>query len=161
MSKREILIEQFDACWNDDSWFVSLKTVLDGVTAEQAAWKPEGTDNSIWETLNHIIYWTERWLKRYRRELNYPEDIDNDTTFHSDESDWEKTLEKLDSVMLEWRKEFSAMSDEELAEHVNAEYKEPFWKPLAHQNVHNAYHIGQILLLRKLQKSWDPEKGVS
>ena len=28
-------------------------------------------------------------------------------------------------------------------------------------NAHNAYHAGQILLLRKLQGSWDPEKGVS
>ena len=26
---------------------------------------------------------------------------------------------------------------------------------------HNAYHAGQILLLRKLQNAWNPEKGVS
>ncbi len=25
---------------------------------------------------------------------------------------------------------------------------------------HNAYHIGQIIFVRKLQGSWDPEKGV-
>jgi hypothetical protein len=93
--------------------------------------------------------------------LNYPEDIDNDTTFRSDESDWQQTLAKLDSVMLEWRNELAAMDDARLSEHVNAEYQEPFWKPLAHQNIHNAYHIGQILLLRKLQGSWNPEKGVS
>ncbi|MBP6002333.1 MAG: hypothetical protein KA746_02755 [Pyrinomonadaceae bacterium] len=28
-------------------------------------------------------------------------------------------------------------------------------------NAHNAYHAGQILLLRKLQGSWDRSKGVS
>ena len=35
------------------------------------------------------------------------------------------------------------------------------WETLAHQNIHNAYHIGQIVLLRKLQGSWDSSQGVS
>jgi predicted secreted Zn-dependent protease len=36
------------------------------------------------------------------------------------------------------------------------------WSELiADVNAHNAYHGGQILLLRKLQGSWNPEKGVS
>ncbi|MEP7269212.1 MAG: hypothetical protein ABI844_16445 [Saprospiraceae bacterium] len=30
----------------------------------------------------------------------------------------------------------------------------------AHIGTHNAYHTGQILYIRKEQKSWDPEKGV-
>ena len=60
-----------------------LKTALDGVTAEQAAWKPAGADNSIWENVNHIIFWTERWLQRYRGELNEPQDVENKGTFKS------------------------------------------------------------------------------
>jgi len=28
-------------------------------------------------------------------------------------------------------------------------------------NAHNAYHAGQILLIRKLQGGWDTSKGVS
>lgn len=36
------------------------------------------------------------------------------------------------------------------------------WKALiSNVNAHNAYHGGQIMLLRKLQKSWDAAKGVS
>jgi len=31
---------------------------------------------------------------------------------------------------------------------------------IAHIGAHNAYHIGQIIYVRKLQGSWDPEKGV-
>ena len=30
----------------------------------------------------------------------------------------------------------------------------------AHIGVHNAYHIGQMVYVRKEQGSWDPEKGV-
>lgn len=39
----------------------------------------------------------------------------------------------------------------------------PNWlrKPLiAHVCAHNAYHVGQIIYVRKLQGVWDPEKGV-
>jgi hypothetical protein len=31
---------------------------------------------------------------------------------------------------------------------------------IAHIGTHNAYHVGQIVLVRKLQGSWDPNKGV-
>ena len=41
------------------------------------------------------------------------------------------------------------------------QYQAPWFSPLAQQNIHNAYHIGQIVLLRKLQGSWDRTKGVS
>lgn len=49
MSK-EVLIEQHTACYDKNDWFVAVKTALDGVTAEQAAWKLAGVDNSIRET---------------------------------------------------------------------------------------------------------------
>ena len=160
MSK-DVLIEQFTACYDENNWFVSLKTVLDGVTAEQAAWKPLGADNSIWETANHLIFWNERWLQRYRGELNEPQDVENTATFKSDETDWQATLEKLDAVMDEWRAKLDAITDEKLESPVNASYQAPWRSPLAQQNIHNAYHIGQILLLRKLQGSWDSKKGVS
>lgn len=160
MSK-DLLIEQHTACYDEDVWFVSLRKALDGVTAEQAAWKPAGVDNSIFETVNHLIFWNERWLRRYRGELKYPEDIENKGTFRSDEADWQRTLEKLWAVMDEWRDNLNKITGEKLVSPVNAEYQAPWHSPLGHQNIHNAYHIGQIVLLRKLQGSWDPTKGVS
>ena len=63
--------------------------------------------------------------------------------------------------MDEWRVKLEAITDEKLESPVNAAYQAPWRSPLAQQNTHNAYHIGQILLLRKLQGSWDPAKGVS
>jgi uncharacterized damage-inducible protein DinB len=158
---RELLSEQHTACFDENGWFVSARTALAGVTAEQAAWKPAGADNSIWENVNHMIFWNERWLQRYRGELNEPQDVENTGTFKSDVSDWNATLEKLWAVMAEWREHLSVVSDEKLSAPVNSEYQAPWWTPLAHQNIHNAYHIGQIVLLRKLQGAWDSSKGVS
>ena len=31
---------------------------------------------------------------------------------------------------------------------------------LSHISTHNAYHIGQMVFVRKLQGAWEPEKGV-
>ena len=156
-----MLLEQHTACYDEDNWFVSVKNAVAGLTADQAAWKPDGADNSIWEEVNHLIFWNERWIQRYRGELNYPEDIENTGTFKSDETDWQATLSKLNEVMDEWRRILGSITDEKLAAPVNDQFQAPWHSPLAQQNIHNAYHIGQIVLLRKLQGSWDRSKGIS
>jgi hypothetical protein len=53
---KKTLLKQFDRCYNENGWFVAVRKAIEGVTAEQAAWKPEGSDNSIWESLAHISY---------------------------------------------------------------------------------------------------------
>ena len=63
--------------------------------------------------------------------------------------------------MDEWREILNDIPDEKLGSPVNEQYQAPWFTPLAHQNIHNAYHIGQVVLLRKLQGSWDRSKGVS
>jgi uncharacterized damage-inducible protein DinB len=160
MSK-EVLLEQFKACYDENNWFVSLKSALEGVSAEQAVWKPANVDNSIWESVNHLAYWNERYLQIWRKEMTDPQDVENKSTFRSSESDWNAARENLYRVMNEWKSELESVSEEQLNGLITEKYRFPWYSALGHQNVHNAYHVGQILLLRKLQGSWDHEKGVS
>lgn len=157
---KEILIEQHEACFNDDAWFVSLKTVLDGLTAEQAEWKPSADAHSISELVSHLLYWNKRWLLRFKGELETPEVIDIRETFDSRDPDWESKLSDLFTVMEEWLKILNTIDSDKLASQVNPEHDSPWYSPIAHQNIHNAYHIGQILMIRKIQGNWDPAKGV-
>ena len=158
---KDLLNEQFNACYDQNGWFVAVRTALEGVTAEQAFWKPPGADNSIWENVNHLIFWNERWLQRYRGELNEPQDVENKATFRSQETEWRAAVNRLYSIFDEWREKLAGLDEQKLSSMVNAGYQEPWWVPLAHQNIHNAYHTGQIVLLRKLQGAWDSSKGVS
>ncbi len=158
---KDVLIEQHTACYDENNWFVAVKNAIAGLTADEAIWKPAGADNTIWEEVNHLIFWNERWIHRYRGLLTYPEDIENTGTFKSDESDWQTTCEKLFAVMDEWREILDEITEEKLASPVNDQWPHPWYSPLAQQNIHNAYHTGQIVLLRKLQGSWDPSQGVS
>ena len=161
---KETLLKQYDSCYDENGWFVAVRNALDGVTAEQAAWKPEGTDNSIWESLAHISYYNNAYLERFKG-VDYKYDItDNDETFRSDERTgdaWRSEVANFDRIMTDWRELIAAADDSKLNSSVSATNDATWTELIANVNAHNAYHGGQILLLRKLQGSWNPEKGVS
>lgn len=161
---KETLLKQYDRCYNENGWFVAVRNALEGVTAEQAAWKPDGSDNSIWESLSHITYYNNAYLQRFKG-IDYKYAVaDNDETFRSGElSDtaWLAEVAKFDVVMTEWRGLIDAADESKFDEIISAENSANWAELIANVNAHNAYHGGQILLLRKLQGIWNPEKGVS
>jgi hypothetical protein len=53
--------------------------------------------------------------------------------------------------MTDWEKAVQDADDQKLAQHASQ---------VAHVGAHNAYHLGQIIYVRKLQGVWDPGKGV-
>ena len=76
----------------------------------------------------------------------------NDETFTSfDSKQWASTVKQLDQVLAEWEKAVEAADDKKVATWAST---------IAHIGTHNAYHVGQIIYIRKLQGSWDPNKGV-
>lgn len=163
--KKDLLLQQFANCYDENGWFVALKNAIAGVTAEQAAWKPEGTDNSIWEIISHLNYYNNAYLERFRG-VDFEYGISsNDETFAQaetpSESDWQKETERFDSIMSGWRDELEKTTDPRLSEIAPPHKESPWWKVIANINAHNAHHGGQVVLLRKLQGSWDTAKGVS
>jgi uncharacterized damage-inducible protein DinB len=162
---KEILIEQFKAGYAENGWFVALKNALEGVTAEQAVWRAEGFEHSVWDAVYHLTFWNGRWLKRYRDEPLEPGSIVIAETFQAPEDpgedDWREMLGRFYGVMDALRNVLEDISEEKLNELVSEKYGEPWSVPFAHINIHNAYHTGQIVVIRKLQGSWNPEQGVS
>ena len=161
MSIKAVLLEQFESYYEINGWFVCLKNAIDGVTQAQSVWKIEGLDHSIRESVIHITYWCERWLKRYRGEALEATKAEISETYLNDQApDWEAEKARLFEVMDGWKEVLQNITDEKLNEQVSATYEEPWYVPLALQNTHNAYHISQIVVARKLQKAWDPGRGV-
>lgn len=163
MTVKEILLEQFTACYDDNGWFVALKNALKDLTADEANWKTENLDNSISEILAHLNFYNAAYLKRFQGiAYVYPID-DNSETFEGakTESEWQAEVERFDSIMSEWRKLIEAASDEKFDEAVSKTNAAAWGSTLARVNAHNAHHGGQIVLLRKLQGSWDSKRGVS
>ena len=163
--RKELLLQQFDRCYDRNGWFVAIRNALDGVTVEQAAWKPDGyDDNCIWELVSHVTYYINAYVLRFKG-IAFEYDVaDNDETFSTgefSESDWQADLARFDAVVREFRELLANADEAKLDEPVPAKTDRKWWEVIADINAHNAYHGGQILLLRKLQGAWNPAKGVS
>ena len=162
MSTKSILLGQLAASFDKDGWFVATKNAIAGVTAEQADWKPEGADNSIREIINHLNYYNNAYLQRFKG-IDYEYTLpDNDATFDEGEGkNWEVEVARFDAIMTEWREQLEN-ADETKFDETAPPSHESKWKAIISSiSAHCAHHGGQIVLLRKLQGSWDSRGGVS
>ena len=160
---KDYLLKQFTACYDEDHCFVALRNAIRNLTAEQAAWKPDSADNSIWEILSHLSFYNFAYLERFKGvDYVYPV-TDNAETFSGGVTDdaWAAEVARFDATMNEFR-ELIETADETKFEQTVSTTRTDTWADLiAHVNTHNAHHGGQIVLVRKLQGSWDASKGVS
>jgi len=149
---RGVLLEQLHTTYDTEDWFVPVSVAIAGLTAEQAQWSPGKGNHSVGQLAYHIWYWDNRELAQFRNEKLPPLEANNNETFdHFTPAQWDDLVKKLHHLMSDWEKAVEAADDRTLAEHASA---------IAHVGTHTAYHVGQILYVRKLQGVWDPGKGV-
>jgi uncharacterized damage-inducible protein DinB len=153
VSYKSILIDQMTACYNDKSWFLPLKEILAELTAEQAAAENE-CKQSIWKIVNHLHFWNEKWLERFKLEVIESAHSDNEETFYLNphginDYEWGETVNKLEAVYESWIKELQDCEDSKLMITIPTYFNAPWWGVVSNLCTHNAYHIGQIMLLKK------------
>jgi DinB superfamily len=149
---RSLLIHELKTTHNQADWFVPISVAVDGLTAEQASWQPQGGLHSAGQLTYHLLYWNRRNLEKLKGEPLDKYSGNNDETFTKfDDKQWSDTVKQLDEVMTEYEKFVESVDDQKLASVATA---------VANVCTHNAYHVGQIVYVRKLQGSWNPDKGV-
>jgi len=159
---KDILLKQFNTCFDTNGWFVATKNAIKGVTAEQADWKPEGADNSIREIINHLNYYNNAYLERFKGNEYEYKVADNDETFDKGEAPtWDAEVERFDAIMSEFRQLLQNADESKFGTAVSATNQAKWSELVSNINAHNAHHGGQIVLLRKLQGSWDSSGGVN
>lgn len=158
---KSVLLEQFSHCYDENGWFVAVRNAVEGVTTDQAEWKPDGSDHSIRELIAHLRYDVNVYLQRLKGVDYRHTAADNDETFLSSEENWQAELELFDAVLGELRELIKSIDESKFDEPVLGNEKFTWAEIIAELNAHNAYHGGQIVLIRKLQTSWDANKGVS
>ncbi|MEI5906874.1 DinB family protein [Bacillus spongiae] len=150
---KEILLAQIKACYHQPTWFVSLDTSIADITEEEALWKRDEMPNSIFEIVTHLLYYNERYLHHIKG-MELPESLqNNDETFSIFEDiSWEVLVSRIHAVMSEWITVVEQSDEDQL---------EAYCEDIMHMANHTIHHTGQIVYIRKLQGSWDEEKGVS
>ncbi len=149
---RSLLLHELHTTHNKADWFVPINTAVDGLTAEQASWQPPNGNHSAGQLAYHLLFWNRRALQDLKGESQPKYTGTNDETFTKfDDKQWKDTVQQLDQVMTDYEKFIESADEKKLASIATT---------VGNICTHNAYHVGQIVIVRKLQGSWNPEKGV-
>ena len=152
------LIDQFERAHDGDPWHGSpVKEILRGLTHEQAARRPPNGAHSIWALVLHMTGWRNEVARRAAGEAaaepaggDYP-DIGDPT-----EGRWKDALEALDASHARLVTIVEGLSDDHLLKPTNDPRNRPLgtgvtYYVLLHGIVqHDAYHAGQIAILRRV-----------
>ncbi|SEF68589.1 DinB family protein [Paenibacillus sp. UNC499MF] len=157
MNGLDLLKRGWENAYGTEDWYAPLKNAVSGVSAEQASWRPQGeAGNTIWETVNHLVYYKQRLLELLLGEEQNHSARNNDDTFktpdtHGSEEAWQRTLRELDDVHTRIGGLLDTKSDPDM----DALYRDhPVGFRIGSIIQHDAFHTGEIVLIRKLQGSW-------
>ena len=149
---KSILLTQLKSTHMDKDWFVSVNVAIDGMTADQANWTDGKGNHSVAQLTTHLIFWNESLLARFNGAEPPKYSGNNDDTFTPvDAKTWPESVKKIDELLSTWEKAIEEADEAKLS---------GWYSNIANMNAHNAYHVGQIVVMRKAQGVWDAEKGV-
>lgn len=150
---REVLLAELRSTHTSEEWFVPANIAVKGLTAEQASWRDSKGNHSVGQLAYHLVFWNKQNLARLKGEKPESFSGNNDETFDKfDPKNWNETVQQLDQVMSDLEKWVETADEEKLKESAQV---------FTHISTHNAYHIGEIIYVRKEQGSWDPKNGVN
>lgn len=143
----------FTDLYDGHPWLdVTLKDTLGRLTPTQTAQRPIKDGNTVWEILNHIISWRETVLKRVQGEIidsppnNYIEKIKDPS-----EEAWRQTLTSLETTQKEWLYFLNTFNESDFEMEYEANGHN-YYEHIHGIIQHDAYHLGQIVLLAKMVK---------
>ena len=131
---------------------VNTITIFDGLSMEQAGEGIPG-QHSIWQILNHMIYWQEYVLRLLKEEKTVPPKHASETwsteVKPSNQGDWEGAVNKFTDGLNE---AVRFAENENGVSFSQAEY-------LLSLISHNSYHAGQVVIIRRYLNQWPPPTG--
>ncbi|MBS1917900.1 MAG: DinB family protein [Bacteroidetes bacterium] len=149
---KSILLQQLKTTHNIKDWFVPADTAVAGLTAEQANWKDNSDNHSIAQLTTHLIFWNKQSLDKFKGTTPDKFDGDNKETFSKvDDKTWAAAVTQLDKILTDW---------EQAIQNADEKTLQKWYSTIANISTHNAYHIGQILYIRKMKGWWNDENGV-
>ncbi len=152
-STRELLLEQLEG----RNAHISFADVVDGLTVEIAGTRIDGLPHTIWDLIEHIRIAQADIIEFSKNPeyeaMNWPDDYWPESHEPANEEVLNKGIEKVEEGIDEMAN---------LVRDPNRELQTPFdhgdGQTLFREAMlivdHNAYHIGQIVQLRRLLNDW-------
>lgn len=138
--QRDDLLKHWNDAWTGGLWAAPWSKAIDDLTPVQAAWSPSQGRHSIWQIVNHMIFWRDdalraltntraKELERERRNFEAPAEISPKA--------WDAVKRRFAETQQQVR---DAIADP----------RNPLER-LQYLTFHDSYHIGQIMYLRSMQ----------
>jgi uncharacterized damage-inducible protein DinB len=147
-----------DALYGKNAHYDVLKA-LQGITAEEARKQPIKNERSIWDHLYHIVFWHNVTLRAIQgKKIDWKAIQGTDWLPQNaklTEKSW-KDLVKSFSNHLSTLKKIGETED--LTRPIKGFGNMPLGRGIIIEFQHNGYHIGQIVILRKMLNLWPPLK---
>lgn len=132
-------------CWIG----TNFKEVLHDVTAESAQRKIDDSSNNIWQLVSHLIYWRATVVNRLTGSTNPPPFMDFRLPETLTAETWKQTMLDFEAAYHSLRTAIHALKDEAL-DRPSPKEGQTFYQLIMGSLQHDAYHLGQMRLLKKL-----------
>ena len=161
ITRKEIALQLWDTAYDKENWHPPLKDALHGTNSINALWRPDAEAHNIWELLNHLVCYKDRFLCRLEEKVFDPAITDNEMTFQrgigKTDNEWQERIAHLARVQHSIRNAISKLSDADLDKRLP---DSPVGAQILSLASHDSYHTGQIMFIRKLQRSWPGHRNV-
>jgi uncharacterized damage-inducible protein DinB len=152
----EVLADQWRrSCWSDPWHGSSLGALLRDVDAGTAAAHPIAGGHSIWEVVLHLTAWTDEVARRLEGHAPAMPLAGDWPAPPESAARWQETLDGLAEAQGRLERLLAAFPAQRLDERVGSERDAPLGTGVSYEGLvqgalqHNAYHGGQIALLRR------------
>ena len=151
MTEVERIRDQFERAFDGDAWHgPSVMSLLDGVTAAEAAAHPIPGAHSIWELTLHIAAWEDACRRR----------LEGDPAQLTENEDWRPLSDTSDAAWANTKRELidkhrrllsaiAAIDESRLSQPMITAGEASVYVTLHGGVQHNLYHAGQIAMLKK------------
>lgn len=155
---KDAVLDHLEYTFEKEAWQPSLAMAVEGLTAEQAAWKPAPARHSIWQIVRHVLHWKRGVIAALD---GRPMDVDvlertDWAEVSGDDAAWQADVRELHTIYQEFRRRLEPMAEGGFSQtYVPYQGKEEWSQPLALRLIrvftHDIYHAGQVRYLRALQ----------
>lgn len=150
MTQLQRLQKLFEDHYNGNPWLdVSILDTLHDITAKEAATSIKGL-NSIWQILKHMMEWRKTNMKRVNGKIvTAPSDNYINEIIDQSERAWNALQSDFNAVHIEWLSFIKGL-DVKIFDAVYKANQHTYYEHIQGILQHDAYHLGQIVLIKKL-----------
>jgi uncharacterized damage-inducible protein DinB len=152
----EILKRIYKRALSGKDAHVKVLNAVEGLDWTIAGKRPNGVEHSIYQLVNHVVYWQEwvvRWLDGEKPDVpkhaagGWPGEVEP-----ANSEEWEEVKRRLGKAL----DALSSRCGEDLLSMRGRKCPIDMLQPIAQ---HTSYHIGQVVLLRQMLGAWPPPSG--